>query len=239
MKIKRMKILTSALNEIRKTIGALPCEKGGLLLGREEDYVISKFVFDKHAKTSSVTYTFNVEYLNTVVKQLWDEEKLSVIGFIHSHPVGCNRPSIPDMRYFKDQFSHMPRRLFYTPIVCSQADSLYKIYPFILYNKADDVMPVELEEISDQKYYEELRNTKVEQKSISKIENDSYKNNSIKATEVITVIESTEQVACQDELNNKSKETNDRKNYQEEQEEAHQPNNNTSNGEDSKKKSLL
>ena len=100
----KMQILESAYNEIINTIGSRPAESGGLLFGKEDDMIVRKFVFDKHAQTTRSTYTFNTEFLNPEIKRIWNDEGLSCIGFIHSHPHGYGRPSPPDIEYFASMF---------------------------------------------------------------------------------------------------------------------------------------
>ena len=136
----KMRFTESAYNEIINTIGSRPAESGGLLIGREDDYIVRKFLFDKGAKTTRTTYSFDVNYLNPEIKRLWDEEGLSCIGFIHSHPRGCEFPSSPDIQYFSSMFNYMPRKLYLTPIVQTVNDGGFKLIPHILLN--GDVKPL-------------------------------------------------------------------------------------------------
>lgn len=128
----KMKILESAYNEIINTIGSLPAESGGLLFGKEDDMVIQKFIFDEHAKITRSSYTFNTEFLNPEIKRIWNEEGLSCLGFIHSHPHGYGRLSVPDIEYFTSMFEYMPRKYYFTPIVFTVPDGGFKIHPLIL-----------------------------------------------------------------------------------------------------------
>lgn len=130
----KMKILESAYNEIISTIGSRPAESGGLLFGKEDDMIVRKFVFDKHARTTRSTYTFNTEFLNPEIKRIWNEEGLSCIGFIHSHPHGYGRLSPPDVEYFSSMFECMPRKHYITPIVFTVPDGGFKINAHILKN---------------------------------------------------------------------------------------------------------
>ncbi|MBL0236041.1 MAG: hypothetical protein IPQ02_05335 [Saprospiraceae bacterium] len=130
----KMKILEGAYNEIVNTIGSRPAESGGLLFGKEDDMIVRKFVFDKHAHTTRSTYTFNTEFLNPEIKRIWNEEGLSCIGFIHSHPHGYGRLSPPDIEYFSSMFESMPRKHYITPIVFTVPDGGFKINAHILRN---------------------------------------------------------------------------------------------------------
>jgi len=151
-----MRFNTTAYNEIINNIGSTPAETGGLLFGKEDDFIVRKFVFDKHAKVSRATYTFNVEYLNSEIKRLWEDEGLSCIGFIHSHPHGYGQPSLPDIQYFSNMFKHMPRKLYLTPIVYTVPDGGFELRPYILRNGSVhtecaykvELLPDEFEEIA-------------------------------------------------------------------------------------------
>ena len=67
----KMQITTSAYQEMLKTSGSRKAESGGLLLGSREDYVVRYFLFDKDAKTTDTSYTFNAPYLNKMLQKLW------------------------------------------------------------------------------------------------------------------------------------------------------------------------
>ena len=131
-----MTFIESAFGSIVNTIGRLPAETGGVLMGNENDYVIRKFIFDKKAKTTDCTYTFDTEYLNHEIHKVWEEEQLVCIGIIHSHPFGCECLSNEDVRYFNNLFNHIHRPLLLTPIVQTMNDGIFKIIPYILFNKS-------------------------------------------------------------------------------------------------------
>ncbi|GHS92917.1 hypothetical protein FACS1894203_5520 [Bacteroidia bacterium] len=141
----KMRFTESAYNEIINTIASRPAESGGLLIGREDDFIVRKFLFDKGAKTTRTTYSFDTNYLNPEIKRLWDEEGLSCIGFIHSHPHGYESPSSPDIQYFSSMFKSMPRKLYLTPIVQTVNDGGFKLIPHILMN--GDVKPLRADTI--------------------------------------------------------------------------------------------
>lgn len=149
----KMQFLESAHNEIINTIGSRPAESGGLLFGKEDDYVVQKFVFDKHAKVTRSTYTFNTEFLNPEIKRLWNEEQLSCIGFIHSHPNGYERLSPPDVEYFSSMFDCMPRKHYLTPIVFTAPDGGFKLNAHILPNGSKKTIKADVEILPDD-YYE-------------------------------------------------------------------------------------
>ena len=145
----KMKILESAYNEIISTIGSRPAESGGLLFGKEDDMVVRKFVFDKHAHTTRSTYTFNTDFLNPEIKKIWNEEGYSCIGFIHSHPHGYGRLSSPDIEYFTSMFESMPRKHYITPIVFTVPDGGFKMNAHILPSQSKETISVDIEVLPD------------------------------------------------------------------------------------------
>ncbi|MEZ5013754.1 MAG: Mov34/MPN/PAD-1 family protein [Chitinophagales bacterium] len=147
--IPRMRICESAFNEIINFIASKPAESGGALFGSEDDYIIRKFVPDTHATTSRSTYTINTDYLNPVIKKLWNEEQLSLIGIIHSHPQGYSSLSGPDLQYFGDLLGSIKRRNFFAPIVFTIPDGGFKIFPHLLDADGKTCGPVPLEIIPD------------------------------------------------------------------------------------------
>lgn len=148
--IEKMQITESAFNEIINFIGAKPAESGGALFGREDDYIIQKFVPDVDAKTSRATYTINTDYLNPVIKKLWEEEGLSLIGIVHSHPRGYSTLSGPDLNYFGDLLTtSITRKRFYAPIVFTIPDGGFKLFPHILNNEGEYTATAQLEIVSD------------------------------------------------------------------------------------------
>lgn len=148
--IDKMQITESAFNEIVNFIGAKPAESGGALFGREDDYVIRKFAPDVNAKTSRATYTINTDYLNPVIKRLWEEEGLSLIGIVHSHPNGYSSLSGPDLRYFGDLLTtSLTRKKFYAPIVFTIPDGGFKLFPHILNNEGGYSSTAQLELVPD------------------------------------------------------------------------------------------
>lgn len=152
-KRQKMTFLDSAYNEIINTIGSLPAESGGLLFGKEDDFIVRKFVFDKNARTTRSTYTFNTEYLNPEIKRLWNEEGLSCIGFIHSHPRSYSVPSPPDIEYFSSMFESMPRKQYLTPIVFTAPDGGFKLNAHILPNGSKETILGDVEILPDD-YFE-------------------------------------------------------------------------------------
>jgi hypothetical protein len=137
--------LKSAFNEIVATVGAKKAETGAILLGDRKDFVVQKIIFDPFGSTSSSAYDPDTEFLNKVIKKEWDNNKLALIGFVHSHPRGYDRLSgdygnnTGDVGYLKAIFKAIPALdKFLVPIVFSTFDQgSFKLIPFVAW--ADNV----------------------------------------------------------------------------------------------------
>lgn len=187
----KMLILESAYNEIINTIGSRPAESGGLLFGKEDDMIVRKFVFDKHAHTTRSTYTFNTEFLNPEIKRIWNEEGLSCIGFIHSHPHGYGRLSPPDVEYFTSMFESMPRKYYITPIVFTVPDGGFKLNAHILPKDSRETVKADVEVLSDDYFQNEEVSAKEQDPESQKVKAviDADKQSSFdKAVRMIWVI---------------------------------------------------
>ncbi|MGB1295742.1 MAG: hypothetical protein ACPG6V_09695 [Flavobacteriales bacterium] len=155
----KFRITTSAYNEILATIGSKKAETGGMLFGSRDNFVVTRFVFDKDAKTTSATYSVNTAYINPMITKLWEEEGLESLGFIHSHPRGYDKLSPPDKAYLQSQFRLIPVDYFLAPIVFSARDGAFKFFPFI-YHKDQSVELADLEIVPDN-YLENLSKQEV------------------------------------------------------------------------------
>ncbi len=141
-----MKITNSAYYAMLNYIGSLPAESGGALFGYEEDNVIRRFVPDEDAQTTSSSYTMNTDFLNPTIKQLWENESLSLLGIAHSHPQGSKYLSNPDKNYFTDLLKDMPRKKFYTPIIFAMPDGKLDVFPYVFSqnSKTPNAIPIEI-----------------------------------------------------------------------------------------------
>jgi len=183
----KMQFLEEAFNDIVSTIGNRHAESGGLLFGKEDDYVVRKFIFDKHANVTGSTYTFNTEFLNPEIKRLWNDESLSCIGFVHSHPNGYNRLSQPDIAYFTSMFESMPRKHYLTPIVFTASDGGFKMNAHILPNGSNETLKADIEILPDDYYQTDMMETG--QNAI--IKSNCVMQESISA---LSIVESTERI---------------------------------------------
>ena len=133
MKIPKTPVFSIAVfNAIRKTIGTLPPESGGLLAGSRKTGVITYFHFDARAKCSSVGYSPDTVTINRLLVKL-NAEGMDMMGFVHSHPAGLHYPSGGDKYYCRKIFAANPELPFLIiPIVNSSATgSPFRIRVFI------------------------------------------------------------------------------------------------------------
>jgi len=125
----RFKITPEAFADIVNSVGTEMPESGGILLGSRVDFVVRKYVHDPYGNRNGGAYDPDVNFLNQVVEQAWDEEGLAFLGFVHSHPRGIGQLSgdmgngIGDLGYISRILEHMPGlESFLCPIVYSTFD---------------------------------------------------------------------------------------------------------------------
>mgnify|MGYP001279108245 CR=1 FL=1 len=125
----RFKITPEAFADIVNSVGTEVPESGGILLGSRVDFVVRKYVHDPYGNRNGSAYDPDVNFLNQVVEQAWDEEGLAFLGFVHSHPRGIGQLSgdmgngIGDLGYISRILEHMPGlESFLCPIVYSTFD---------------------------------------------------------------------------------------------------------------------
>lgn len=110
-------ILDSVMEEIKIHIGNHLPERGGALLGEPGKPLITKFLFDSHAFTTSSIYCPS-RRLNKKVKELEEKEGLEYKGIIHSHPNQFDEPSSQDIVELATGLELNPHMPFYlAPIV--------------------------------------------------------------------------------------------------------------------------
>ena len=90
--IERMRAKRQAYDDIKCSIGSLPAESGGLLIGDPNTLIIDSFVFDIMAATNSTVYQPNTKFLNSVLKG----RNETFLGIAHSHMKGSRTLSQQD-----------------------------------------------------------------------------------------------------------------------------------------------
>ncbi len=94
-----MSMAASAYAEILGTVGALPPETGGLLLGPADSEHISEFWFDRNARCTGATYSPDATTMNAMLREVWRPQGLDWKGFAHSHSSQYGQLSGGDMSY--------------------------------------------------------------------------------------------------------------------------------------------
>ena len=132
----RIRILASAYQHILETVGSLPPESGGILVGYLDDFIVREFIFDEKGATSPGGYDPDVEFLTASLEEA-RAKGYSLLGGLHTHPFGCNRLSgdygnnIGDVGYIKEFLKVNPHLdKFLTPIAYSAFEGEFKFFPY-------------------------------------------------------------------------------------------------------------
>jgi proteasome lid subunit RPN8/RPN11 len=110
------------LRDIAADLGAHPPERGGALLGPQGRPLVTRFVADPDAATTSASYSPS-RVLDHRVKDIERESSLELKGIVHSHPRGLDHPSEHDARELAVGLrlnGHMP--CYLAPILTSPAE---------------------------------------------------------------------------------------------------------------------
>lgn len=110
----------------------MPAETGGMLGGDPESGLVDHFHFDGMAHRTGSTYAPNCELLNRILREDWNPSGVRLLGFVHSHPQGCRRPSDGDRVYADRILAASPSldRLL-LPIVMNRTDTgRFELLPF-------------------------------------------------------------------------------------------------------------
>ncbi|TVR16496.1 MAG: hypothetical protein EA401_01260 [Planctomycetota bacterium] len=97
----------TVLKDIDQYILCHQPERGGALLGPRGQAVVSHFVPDPQAATTTVSYVPSAA-LGVAVRQLETQEAVEYKGIIHSHPSSLAQPSGPDLVEFGEQLRVNP-----------------------------------------------------------------------------------------------------------------------------------
>lgn len=129
---KPLRISGAALEAIRRTVGSVPPETGGMLGGDRARGVVTHFHFDHDANRTGATYSPNCDTLNRVLAEEWNPHGIDLMGFAHSHPRGVRCPSAGDEVYARRILAAVPQiRQLLLPIVMSETDNArFELLPF-------------------------------------------------------------------------------------------------------------
>ena len=86
---------------IFRTVGMLPAESGGILLGPVGSNDVTGFYFDHTARCTGGTYAPDHVTLRQKMKEEWLPYGIDFKGFVHSHPGNLDRLSGGDMIYIR------------------------------------------------------------------------------------------------------------------------------------------
>ncbi|WP_191090860.1 Mov34/MPN/PAD-1 family protein [Niallia endozanthoxylica] len=110
-------ITDELLKEIKELIADLPPEQGGALLGPRGSRLMTQFVFDSKAHTTSATYNAS-RNLDQIVKKKEQEHGVVFKGIVHSHPGGYDSPSWMDVQTVEGSLhTNQHMEFFIAPIV--------------------------------------------------------------------------------------------------------------------------
>jgi molybdopterin/thiamine biosynthesis adenylyltransferase/proteasome lid subunit RPN8/RPN11 len=137
-----LRILRSALDDIRQTVGSLPPETGGMLGGSREIGVVTHFHFDRDASRTRSTYSPDHEKLNQILAKEWNPRGIQLMGFVHSHPHGARFPSAGDEVYASRILAAVPDldRLLLPIAMVKTGDTHFELLPFGVVRDGDQLV---------------------------------------------------------------------------------------------------
>lgn len=116
--------------EIKRTIGSVLPEKGGILGGNTIEG-ITHYYYDKTAKCGTREYNPDWDTLNWII-QRWAKETVEFMGFVHSHPRGYDNLSPSDIRLAKRILENNDTMMrLYMFIVITESAGM-KIYKYVV-----------------------------------------------------------------------------------------------------------
>lgn len=141
-----LRLTPAVLAQIRRTIGSRSAEQGGALGGDRATGLVTHFHFDRSARRTGATYSPDHAFLNKIFAEEWNPQGINLLGFIHSHPPGCRRPSGGDLIYARailQAIPELPHLLL--PIVQTKPETgRFEILPFAAVRNGRDVRIEEL-----------------------------------------------------------------------------------------------
>jgi proteasome lid subunit RPN8/RPN11 len=132
IRIPAITFAESVSNEIRRTVGSLGAETGGILAGNPDTGQVTHFYFDRSASRSRVTYTVAADRINPVIGS-WNKEDIHLMGVVHSHPRGIEQPSPADLELalrILRRTDNAAMDHFLIPIVQTAADGAFSMRVF-------------------------------------------------------------------------------------------------------------
>ena len=130
---RTMTITHDVFNKIKASIGKMPPEQGGILGIRNGSDIIDCFVHDKSARVGYAEYNPNINFLNDVINNDWDQNGVDFCGFIHSHPNCSEQLSGADIEYAVRIMKEFDLAYLYMPLVNSNADGKFRIHGYFVF----------------------------------------------------------------------------------------------------------
>lgn len=143
-------IAQSVYNEIMNKLGKEKPEFGGMLGWRDDPSYIDYYIFDQNASTKNDTYTPDVDFLNDIIANEWENQGIYLGGFVHSHPESHGMLSSADINYGKKIAENFDMDFIVLPIVLSSYEYKSQFIPYIV-TKNGTVQKCNLEIVSDPK----------------------------------------------------------------------------------------
>lgn len=130
--VERIFVTDEVMERLISTVGTKEPETGMVLGSSDGGNTIDACYFDSEGGVSAVTYSPDVNTINNVVLPAWNNDGIRLVGFAHSHPRGCTRPSGGDLVYARDLLSALPQLTkLAMPIVQSKATGEFSIRFFV------------------------------------------------------------------------------------------------------------
>ena len=138
LRIKNIETGSGGQKVLRGISFDLPAASILTLIGPTGHDAVTHYVPDTSGQATGVSFTFDHHGNNALLRQ-YAPLGLDAKGVGHSHPTGCLRPSLGDLRFVQDCFDlASPAELdrFYLPIVVGR-----RLFPYVIL-RGDPLMTI-------------------------------------------------------------------------------------------------
>lgn len=119
------------LDQFRTSVGYYKAETGGMLACSRDTQCIDAYCFDKKSKNTSASYSYDVEDMSAAFRE-WKGMGFRSVGFVHSHPPHCIRPSFDDIAIGHSLMKFFENDFFYLPILMPKKTGLFTLYLYVI-----------------------------------------------------------------------------------------------------------
>jgi len=113
-----IKMAHQVINDIMNSVGSLPPERGGILLGPVGTNEVTKFCFDQGGRCSGASYSPDHVSLMRRMNEEWLPAGIDMKGFVHSHPGRLDWLTGGDLSYINQLLDkNVDMEMFIAPIV--------------------------------------------------------------------------------------------------------------------------